>query len=313
MTNLRNTSQIGGPAANPELAADRPLVYYTDQWSIIQDAASRLRDAPAGRHDATGRTEIHSRRSVMPRIVKHPEQRRGEILDCAQGMFLEHGYEHASLNDVIAAAGVSKGAFYHYFPSKEALLEALAERLAQAAIGGVQDILNAPGLDALTRLNTLMSRLRQNKIDNAATEWALFEVLFRPENLVLFHRINVAAGALFRPVLTTIVVQGVKDGSFDTFDPEGVADMILQLGGAVHGIVAGAIADGSPAQMNKAIRTLGQRIKLYEIALDRILRLPDGSVRLAAPGYVRTVMRARNKAAALRTPEENPRAKRRPL
>jgi hypothetical protein len=49
--------------------------------------------------------------------------------------------------------------------------------------------------------------------------------------------------------------------------------------------------------MNKAIRALEKRIKLYETALDRILGLPDGSVRLAAPGYVRTVMAARRPAS----------------
>ncbi len=54
----------------------------------------------------------------MPRIVKHPEVRRAEILDCAQALFLARGYDQASLNDVIAEAGLSKGAFYHYFASR---------------------------------------------------------------------------------------------------------------------------------------------------------------------------------------------------
>ena len=46
----------------------------------------------------------------MPRIIKHPELRREELLDHAQALFLTHGYDKASLNDVIAAAGISKGA-----------------------------------------------------------------------------------------------------------------------------------------------------------------------------------------------------------
>jgi AcrR family transcriptional regulator len=237
----------------------------------------------------------------MPRVVKHPELRRNEILDCAQALFLARGYDNASLNDVIAEAGVSKGAFYHYFASKEALLEALAARMAREALAQVQEVLDKPGLDALARLNAFMAWSRQNKIGNAATNWALFEVLFRPENVILFHRINEAAWALFAPVLTKIVAQGVKDGTFDTFDPEGVADMLLQLGAATHGLVARALAAGSPVEMNKAIRALEKRIKLYEVALDRILGLPDGSVRLAAPGYVRTVMTARRPSSVGRT------------
>jgi len=54
--------------------------------------------------------------------------------------------------------------------------------------------------------------------------------------------------------------------------------MLLQLGAATHGIVARAIAGDSEAEWNAAIRALERRIKLYEIALDRILGLPDGSI-----------------------------------
>ncbi|MGO4714853.1 TetR/AcrR family transcriptional regulator [Bradyrhizobium sp. 2TAF24] len=236
----------------------------------------------------------------MPRVVKHPEVRRNELLDCAQGLFLARGYEQASLNDVIAAAGVSKGAFYHYFSSKEALLEALAERFARAALERVRDVLDAPGLDALARLNALMARLRQNKVEHAVTEWALFETLFRPENQVLFHRINVAAGALFHPLLTTIITEGVAGGVFHTFDPAGVADMIMQLGGATRGLVADIVSEikDGRASTRTAIRRLEQRIHLYEIALDRVLGLPDGSIKLTAPGYLRLLMTARHHALA---------------
>ena len=101
--------------------------------------------------------------------------------------------------------------------------------------------------------------------------------------------------ALYRPVLTQVISEGIDDAIFDTFDPAGVADMLYQLGGATHGIVARAIAAGSTAGTNKAIRLLDQRIRLYGIALDRILGLPDGSVRLVEPGLVRTVMKARRR------------------
>ncbi len=46
---------------------------------------------------------------------------RRHILEVAAGAFAEHGYAGTSLNDVIRAAGVTKGGFYHHFPSKESL------------------------------------------------------------------------------------------------------------------------------------------------------------------------------------------------
>ena len=46
---------------------------------------------------------------------------RRHILAVATEQFLAHGYDGTSLNDVIRAAGITKGAFYHHFPSKQAL------------------------------------------------------------------------------------------------------------------------------------------------------------------------------------------------
>ncbi|CDX44966.1 putative transcriptional regulator [Mesorhizobium sp. SOD10] len=233
----------------------------------------------------------------MPRIIKHPELRREELLDHAQALFLMHGHDKASLNDVIAVAGISKGAFYHYFASKEALLEALAERFARQALAGVQDVLGDLALDPLGRLNALLAKSQQAKVETAAEAWALFETMFRPENLVLFHRINLAASAAFSPLLVEIIKQGVADGTFRTFDPEGVADIVMQFGMATHGVVAKAIVGGD-ADMDVAIEALEKRVRLYEIALDRILGLPDGSIRIGEPGYVRAVMTARRAGPA---------------
>ncbi|SFP97030.1 transcriptional regulator, TetR family [Mesorhizobium sp. NFR06] len=248
----------------------------------------------------------------MPRIIKHPELRREELLDRAQALFLTHGYDRASLNDVIAAAGISKGAFYHYFASKEALLEALAKRFAKQALAGVQGVLDDPDLDPLGRLNALMATSRQAKIDTAADAWALFETLFRPENLVLFHRINQAASSSFSPVLVEIIRQGVQDGTFRTFDPEGVADIVMQFGMATHDVIAKAFASGSDADMDIAIEALERRVRLYEIALDRILGLPDGSIRIGEPGYVRAVMTARRSNPSIPRPSKDREPRRAP-
>src|ERR1700753_2214251 len=108
----------------------------------------------AGSQNPAGR--ITPGPSRMPRVVKHPDVRRAEILDRAATLFEQCGYDNVSLNDLIADAGVSKGAFYHWFPSKDALITALAERSAREAFAGVEDAVTACGGDALARLNAAM-------------------------------------------------------------------------------------------------------------------------------------------------------------
>jgi len=50
---------------------------------------------------------------------------RGQLIEVATRLFAEHGYEGTSIEAVLAAAGVSRGALYHHFPGKEALFEAV--------------------------------------------------------------------------------------------------------------------------------------------------------------------------------------------
>src|ERR1700752_2644713 len=90
----------------------------------------------------------------MPRGVKHPDIRRSELLARAAELFLHHGYDNVSLNDLIADAGVSKGAFYHWFPSKEALITTLAERSAGLQLTAIEESIARCRGNALDRLNT---------------------------------------------------------------------------------------------------------------------------------------------------------------
>jgi len=226
------------------------------------------------------------------RIVKAPEQRRGELLDCAQELFLRRGYDNTTINDVIAAAGVSKGALYHYFTSKEAMLEALAERFAGRSLEQLADVMEDPALEALARLNAFLARSRQLRREAAPTIRPLFGAIFRPENIVLYHRIQSAAMAMMTPPLARIITQGVAEGIFHTPDPAGTAEMILQLGAAAYGVIARALAATSKHEIDEAADTLEDLLKLHGIAIDRILCLPEGSVRLVERGFVRAIMTA---------------------
>lgn len=64
----------------------------------------------------------------MPRVsTAHKTQRRAEIIDAARICFARSGFQGATLQDVFAEAGLSAGCVYNYFPSKDALILAIAE------------------------------------------------------------------------------------------------------------------------------------------------------------------------------------------
>lgn len=230
----------------------------------------------------------------MPRTVKPPEQRSAELLDCARRLFFAQGYENTTVNDIIAEAGVSKGAFYHYFASKEALLEALARRLAEESFAGLQPILDDPELDAVARLNALMGGSRRLKIAMAPELRATFDVLFRPENVVLFHRIDQAVTAVAVPVFARILEQGRAEGVFDVTDPVATAETLLQIRLGVAAVMGRAITAAQSGDIDGAVDMLERRIRLFGIAIDRLLKLPDGTVEMSEPGFARALLEARS-------------------
>ncbi|HYX49339.1 MAG TPA: helix-turn-helix domain-containing protein, partial [Ktedonobacteraceae bacterium] len=69
----------------------------------------------------------------MARIVKEEEyaEKRKAILDVAQRLIYSKGYEQMTIQDMLDDLQISKGAFYHYFDSKQAVLEAVVERMGE--------------------------------------------------------------------------------------------------------------------------------------------------------------------------------------
>jgi AcrR family transcriptional regulator len=215
----------------------------------------------------------------VPRVVKHPDIRRAELLERAAVLFLRHGYENVSLNDLIADAGVSKGAFYHWFPSKHALVTALAERSARQAFAGIEAAVAGCTGDALDRLNAVLrAGFDVNMTMGGPEQLAAMAALLRPDNAHLYGRILAVEQELYRPLLTEVISEGIAEGIFDTFDPEGVADMIYGLAARTNSnIVAVLDAADEPAR-DRAIDALATRFRLHGLAVDRILGLPDGSI-----------------------------------
>ena len=229
----------------------------------------------------------------MPRVIKHPDIRRAELLDRASGLFLRHGYDNVSLNDLIADAGVSKGAFYHWFPSKDALVAALAERSAGAAFAGVEDAVAACLGDALARLNAaLRAGFDVNMEMGGPEQLAAMVSLLRPDNAHLYGRILTVEEQLFRPLLTRLISDGVADGVFDTFDPEGVADMIYGLAARTNSNILGVLHAADESARDQAIDVLPIRFRLHGLAIDRILGLPDGSITTLTRAQVEAMVAA---------------------
>jgi len=92
------------------------------------------------------------------RWERRPDDRPNEILDAALHVFAERGYRNTRLEDIGEAAGVTKGAIYHYFANKEELLLRAIEHRREEAFGRIEEILRDKTAPISTRLRLVVRR-----------------------------------------------------------------------------------------------------------------------------------------------------------
>jgi len=97
-----------------------------------------------------------------PRRTRRPAERPDELAAAALKLFCQRGYYATSIDDVAEEAGVTKGAVYHHFSSKEELLVAALEAYWHRTIGGARrQVERADPLDALTRFRTVVNAVAE--------------------------------------------------------------------------------------------------------------------------------------------------------
>lgn len=159
--------------------------------------------------------------------VRHAE-RRDTILAAAARLITTRGYDAVTIADVLEAAEISKGAFYHYFSSKEQLLHAvIAGRIdkwaetIEAALAGVSD--------PVERLRVLVSALALAKTEDRALLINAMTQLHAEGNAVLYVRLRRIAADRLLPLITSIVEDGVHADVFSVPSAEGAAKVVHTL------------------------------------------------------------------------------------
>jgi TetR/AcrR family transcriptional regulator, transcriptional repressor of aconitase len=90
---------------------------------------------------------------TMPKVSEeHREQRRRQILDAARRCVARKGFHQTSMQDVFAESGLSAGAVYRYFKSKDDIIRAIATDSQRAVTGVLEEILNEETLPSLEEI-----------------------------------------------------------------------------------------------------------------------------------------------------------------
>jgi AcrR family transcriptional regulator len=223
--------------------------------------------------------------------------RRNAILDAAQRLVLCKGYARLTVQDILVDLQISKGAFYHYFDSKPAVIEALAVRLVDDSERVLAPIVENRELRALDKVQRFFSEIVGWKSARQDLLVALLPLWYLPDNIAFRHQVDRAMAKRLAPLLTAIARQGVDQHQFATAYPEQAGTIIVTLVQALQDamaqqLLAAARRSPSAPTVMEIMATHGAHIE----AIERYLGVPAGALYRADAGRVNSWIRALRKA-----------------
>jgi AcrR family transcriptional regulator len=204
-------------------------------------------------------------------IAEHAA-RRDEILDAAQRLILATGYERLTVQDILNDLQISKVAFYHYFDSKPAVIEALTARLVSDSERALAPIAKNPGMGARDKLQAFFGEIIRWKSERQNLFVAMLPVWYAPDNLAFRLLVERESAKRLAPLLSAIVRQGVDEGQFATAYPEQAGAIIFAVIQALQDAMAQRLLAGP--NVEDMVNTHGAHME----AIERYLGVPAGTL-----------------------------------
>ena len=201
--------------------------------------------------------------------------RRDEFIDAAQRLIQTRGYEQMSVQDVLDELDASKGAFYHYFDSKEALLGAVIDQMIDGAMAVVTPMVADPTLTAPEKFQRVFSGIAQFKNARLDLLQGVIQAWISDDNAIVREKFRKVAVKRMSPLLARIVEQGLAEGVYTAGPPGPVARVLLSLMlGANEAAVELYVARRAGTV---TFETVQETLGAYAQAFDRIVGAQGGS------------------------------------
>jgi AcrR family transcriptional regulator len=223
----------------------------------------------------------------LPRTVNAEARaiRREAFVEVALRLIQAKGYEQMSVQDVLDELDASRGAFYHYFESKMALLEAAVDHIVAAALEAVSPIVADPALSAPQKLERLFSGIAGWKAERRELMLALLNVWYSDDNAIVRDKVRRSTVIGLVPLLSSIVEQGRGEGRFSAISPDGAARAVVTL---ILGAQDMAVELFFARQAGEiSFDVVETRMAGLAEALSRVLGAPVGSMSLVDDATLR--------------------------
>lgn len=222
-----------------------------------------------------------------------------QLLGAAWELMSEQGVRGMSVDAVVARAGLSKGTFFHFFPTKHDFLEALCRRLGD--ISWEETV--APfeqadaGTDPIARANLLFAGIRQWRAARSPALGAMWRELAREENASLSSMVLARWSGRLGTVLTGLIESGNARGVMRVADPEVVGPLVAEW---VAASTVGSLRLVQERSDREVLDLVVRRSDATVASIERVLGLAEHSLARADPGVVLSL------AAAMQQDDQPP-------
>ncbi|WP_314589967.1 TetR/AcrR family transcriptional regulator [Paenibacillus terrigena] len=200
------------------------------------------------------------------RVVKEAEERRNEILDAADELFGQKGFDGTSTNDILEKVGIARGTLYYHFKSKEDIMDALIERYNVRILGAAQEIAADKSIPVIERVIRAVMALNISGEGGSSKE--IMEHIHKPQNALMHQKIQKVIINGVPPILTGIIREGIEQGMFSTPFPYECMEMVV--------IYANTVFDDDMVSMTNEER--GSRMLAFVCNVERLLGADSGSL-----------------------------------
>lgn len=198
------------------------------------------------------------------RVVKKAEERRNEILDAADELFAQKGFDGTSTNDILEKVGIARGTLYHHFKSKEDIMDALIDRYSDGLLDAAQVIAADKTIPVVERMIRVVMAL--NLSGGSSKE--IMEHIHKPQNALMHQKIQKVIINGVPPILTGIIREGIEQGMFSTPFPYECMEMVV--------IYANTVFDDDMITLTNEER--GSRMLAIVCNVERLLGAASGSL-----------------------------------
>jgi AcrR family transcriptional regulator len=158
----------------------------------------------------------------MKRISKDPEERRRELIDTAEHLFMERGYEHTAISDIVRELNIAQGTLYYYFRSKEDILEAVVEKSIAVLEQNVIELVSDDGVDEAIRLNAAINGI----LGFVSQRNDFIDFIHQDINAVMHAKLEKATVERIVPILSDLVLKGNAKGRWCIGNPSETVELL---------------------------------------------------------------------------------------